>query len=257
MNSVIMSTGVCKASDISKLSILNDAQKSPISISVQKASILLDTQKAPMSPNAHTEINKQLTWYDAVSDIVATITGNEIDSIFSRADVYKYEVNMIYATNSKAKDPKSLIAKSLRALRDSGFITFMPNDIFTLTKVINVDIGKTTMEKVVVVPEYKIETRSYTKAKIPQIVRSHTWLKWMGRKFDAKCYACGVKDIDPFNFECGHIEAEKFGGETTLDNLRPICSGCNRSIGVRNMIDFVKEFGFKDSPLYAQLNDSS
>ena len=45
-------------------------------------------------------------------------------------------------------------------------------------------------------------------------------------------------------YECGHVHAEKNGGSNTLNNLRPICSGCNRSMGIKNMELFIKECGF-------------
>lgn len=32
------------------------------------------------------------------------------------------------------------------------------------------------------------------------------------------------------------------GGETTINNIRPICSRCNRSIGKQNMINFIKSY---------------
>ncbi|NDG68463.1 MAG: hypothetical protein EB135_03170, partial [Proteobacteria bacterium] len=41
-------------------------------------------------------------------------------------------------------------------------------------------------------------------------------------------------------FECGHIIAEAKGGETSLENLRPICSTCNKSMKTINMNDYIK-----------------
>ena len=40
----------------------------------------------------------------------------------------------------------------------------------------------------------------------------------------------------------GHIIPEKDGGDTTIDNLIPICSGCNSSMGSENMNSFIKRF---------------
>jgi 5-methylcytosine-specific restriction endonuclease McrA len=55
-----------------------------------------------------------------------------------------------------------------------------------------------------------------------------------------KCYCCGLTEITPFNFEAGHVLAESQGGIITLENLRPICSPCNRSMGIRNMKNYAK-----------------
>ena len=43
------------------------------------------------------------------------------------------------------------------------------------------------------------------------------------------------------NFECGHIIPESKGGETTQDNLLPICGLCNKSMATKNMNEFIKE----------------
>ena len=43
-------------------------------------------------------------------------------------------------------------------------------------------------------------------------------------------------------WECGHIISEANGGNLDTDNLKPICSGCNKSMGSKNMDDYMKEF---------------
>ena len=35
-----------------------------------------------------------------------------------------------------------------------------------------------------------------------------------------------------------NFETEKNGGLTNIDNLRPVCSTCNKSMGTKNMVDF-------------------
>jgi hypothetical protein len=46
-------------------------------------------------------------------------------------------------------------------------------------------------------------------------------------------------------FECGHVISEKNGGNVTLDNLRPICSSCNKSMGVMNLEEFKSKYFIK------------
>ena len=41
------------------------------------------------------------------------------------------------------------------------------------------------------------------------------------------------------NFCAGHIIPESCGGFATIDNLRPICSQCNSSMGNTNMRKFI------------------
>ena len=47
------------------------------------------------------------------------------------------------------------------------------------------------------------------------------------------------------DFHCGHVIAEKYGGELNISNLKPICSKCNTSMGTENMNDFKKLFNKK------------
>jgi len=83
------------------------------------------------------------------------------------------------------------------------------------------------------------------KRKIPIQVRRHVWNTHIGQDFTRwKCVCCDVTTIDRDNYECGHIVAETNGGDETISNLRPICGGCNRSMGTTNMRDFArKHFG--------------
>lgn len=84
-----------------------------------------------------------------------------------------------------------------------------------------------------------------TKTKIPASLRHNVWLKCNGKNFEAKCHVGWCKNIvTAFSFECGHNVPESKGGETSIENLVPICSACNKSMGNRFTIDeFSKAFG--------------
>ena len=86
----------------------------------------------------------------------------------------------------------------------------------------------------------------YRKINIPAAVRRTVWNTYVGEEFGrTECYVGCKTKITQMTFECGHVEAESKGGLTIVENLRPICSSCNRSMGTRNMHDFMKTFGFK------------
>lgn len=79
---------------------------------------------------------------------------------------------------------------------------------------------------------------------IPKALRSAVWVKYIGNKFDSKCYVdwC-MTTINPFSFEVGHNIPQSKGGKTTIENLRPICSQCNKSMGNRySIIEFSDAF---------------
>ena len=84
------------------------------------------------------------------------------------------------------------------------------------------------------------------KATIPKALRNAVWVKNCGKVFHYKCQVSWCQNImTPFDFETGHNIPESKGGATTLDNLRAICSQCNKSMGNRYTID---EFSSKFSP---------
>lgn len=86
----------------------------------------------------------------------------------------------------------------------------------------------------------KAKTKPATRKKsIPATLKRLVWNKHIGEEVGkAKCLCCVVTDITQLSFNCGHIVSESEGGETTLDNLLPICQNCNSSMGKMNMQDF-------------------
>ena len=81
------------------------------------------------------------------------------------------------------------------------------------------------------------------KAKIPQALRTATWIEYIGEEnSQAKCLCCKTAVISVFNFHCAHVISESKGGELTLENLRPVCGACNLSMGMVNMEDFANSY---------------
>jgi hypothetical protein len=81
------------------------------------------------------------------------------------------------------------------------------------------------------------------KKSIPQILRELVWNKKVGKeKGVTKCFCCKVTEISQLKFQCGHIISEYNGGLTNIDNLLPICSLCNASMGRTNMYEFINKY---------------
>lgn len=75
------------------------------------------------------------------------------------------------------------------------------------------------------------------KAKIPKALREQVWLTYNGHKYDSKCFISWCKNkIDVFNYQVGHDIPESKGGTLHIDNLKPICSRCNTSMGAQYTI---------------------
>lgn len=72
---------------------------------------------------------------------------------------------------------------------------------------------------------------------ITRSLRALVWNTYIGESIGRSKCKCGTT-ISQLSFECGHVIAVSNGGETTIDNLRPICGGCNKSMGVEDMNNF-------------------
>lgn len=67
------------------------------------------------------------------------------------------------------------------------------------------------------------------------------WDYWVGEDIGkTKCLCCNQIDITQMTFVCGHIISVHKGGNTKVDNMKPICHTCNSSMGTTNMNDFIK-----------------
>ena len=84
----------------------------------------------------------------------------------------------------------------------------------------------------------------YVKKAIPKALRQQVWIKNIGEKFSGRCVTSWCENkITVFNFETGHNIPESKGGRTDIDNLFPICSQCNKSMGNNYTISDWQKFG--------------
>lgn len=98
------------------------------------------------------------------------------------------------------------------------------------------------------------EKTSKKKKSIPKKIKELVWNNHIGHDIaSAMCTCCEKTPIKNTEFHCGHVLAEANGGTLDITNLRPICAGCNLSMGTQNMDDFKKVFGLgKKKPTVAQ-----
>lgn len=87
--------------------------------------------------------------------------------------------------------------------------------------------------------------KPYRKKIIPKTLKIKVWDFYIGETNGiGLCLCCNEEKIKASHFECGHVISEYNGGSTCLENLRPICSRCNRSIGSKNMDNFMDIYKF-------------
>lgn len=91
----------------------------------------------------------------------------------------------------------------------------------------------------------KKQTKNKKKS-IPKTIKNNIWNTYIGReKGIGECYCC-FSEIDSKHFECGHVISESEGGEISVENLRPVCSLCNKSMGSTDMNLFKKSLKTKN-----------
>lgn len=81
------------------------------------------------------------------------------------------------------------------------------------------------------------------KSKIPKKLKNDSWDKYVGKEHGITlCICCNNTQIDSKSFVGGHIISEKNGGKINIDNIVPICSECNSSMGSTNMNIFMENY---------------
>jgi hypothetical protein len=77
---------------------------------------------------------------------------------------------------------------------------------------------------------------------IPKAVRIALWeIYFTDDNAKGNCNVCNC-EIKITNFEAGHIIASAKGGNDNIDNLVPVCSLCNKSMGVENLLEFKAKY---------------
>jgi hypothetical protein len=108
----------------------------------------------------------------------------------------------------------------------------------------NINLAENVTEEIK--EENKVETsvqQPYKKKAIPKSLKMLVWHTYIGKEVGlAKCLCCKNKEITQMDFDCGHVVAESRGGVTTVNNMRPICAKCNRSMKAMNMNDFIEKY---------------
>jgi transposase-like protein len=121
----------------------------------------------------------------------------------------------------------------------------------------DIDVNKLKEENEELKKLLEIKKKNSRKNNIPKSVKISTWNENFGKHCgEHECYiGCG-KLIYQGDFECGHIIAESKGGLTRVDNLKPICSQCNKSMQTQNLEEYKKIY-FKKKKQNIVMNNNS
>ena len=96
--------------------------------------------------------------------------------------------------------------------------------------------------------KYKKLNNNNKRRSIPKIIKDNLWNKTFTEKSGlGQCFVCKGK-ITSRSFDCGHVISVANGGTDQLDNLQPVCSTCNKSMGTQNMIEFKQQYFKEKTP---------
>lgn len=92
--------------------------------------------------------------------------------------------------------------------------------------------------------ETDTESKSNSATKLSAIpigIKNQTWTTYIGKVFETDCPICDINIINVFNYECAHVIAQSKGGQHTVDNLRPICSPCNKRMNNNDFYEWTQK----------------
>lgn len=99
-----------------------------------------------------------------------------------------------------------------------------------------------------IIRDYGIETPIVEgqpdEIKIDKKLRVRVWIENNGMSMISQCWCCNNELKFTENYEAGHIIARAKGGPTDINNLKPVCRSCNRSMGVTHMKEYALSKGF-------------
>jgi hypothetical protein len=76
-------------------------------------------------------------------------------------------------------------------------------------------------------------------------IKTDCWDYWIGKDVAiAKCMCCELSDMRIIDFDCGHVLSKANGGLHHINNLRPICPACNKSMKKLHMAVFKFKYGY-------------
>ena len=84
---------------------------------------------------------------------------------------------------------------------------------------------------------------------VPKSIKDNTWDRYVGDIYSINCLCCNYNIIKSNNFHCAHVIPHSKGGKTIVENLRPVCSTCNLSMGQNNLFEWCEKY-YPNAPVF-------
>ena len=152
-----------------------------------------------------------------VNTFLSSISGKQLDNLLSKR----------FLDCKKKADKENKISCFLGVFRKFEWL-----DLALYALLNNNDVDK------IGVTFYNDIMKTKRRLDIPMCLRKKVWKKTTANiSDDGKCYVCN-SFLQFCDMECGHVIAHALGGETTYENLMPICKSCNRDMGTMNLNEY-------------------
>lgn len=201
---------------------ISDTSRAEILKSLEKAERKCDTVVCDWCKKEYSDVNLKRHKLNCKSK---PVTVNVNVNVQQNAEITNLSVQDLHELIKNMKKEIDIINNRCTALEN---ITI---------NIETIDIASTSAS---VIPSITAtHTKKKTKSKIPQSLRIATWKKYVGEDHGKSiCLCCKSAEISVFTFHCAHVIAECKGGQLTLENLRPVCTSCNLSMGSQNLYDY-------------------
>ena len=207
---------------------------------------------------------KELEEKLAVNKTAMKSLKDNIKELGDKVDALKKKQAITKEKEQKEKEQEEKLRKEIEMkVREEHEIKKKVDEELQRIKSLKPDLKKKTKEKEKEQKEQKeeldpgviqninqniVETAvTVTKRKaIPKAVKSTLWnIHFTENNAKGDCKVCS-KEIKMTDFDAGHIIAVANGGSDNLDNLMPVCSLCNKSMGIQNLNEFKKLYFEKE-----------
>lgn len=165
---------------------------------------------------------------------------NKVRKIISLLKHYQKEGTEIVIVNTNNK--KLDISGSIDTLKTVTFFGMQPHVVIGGMKLFLEDLDVNEIypadTKLKDVEEKDIPGRK----SIPKSLKFEVWERYFGQRLRGKCLCCKSTDIARDDCEMCHIISVASGGETNIDNLKPGCKNCNRSMGTMDFEEYRRKY---------------
>lgn len=226
MAKIEMKTDRLPIGEIVNIVLKNLTKKKYYNIDKNTFHLSTTTNRYKYVDNEYKILSDDLQLYnDVLSLIIPRVTSSE--------DQIKNKSKEKSKKKSKEKKGKTE-GKTEGSAELSDFILIHDDDVSSLNEM----FSKTKIDD----KDKHVKKEKKRRISIPKKIREETWYTHNGYdSMNGVCFCC-EGEIRFTSWECGHIISDANGGPTNVSNLVPLCFECNRSMGKKDMREYMKQY---------------